>query len=61
MERASGLPGTMIAGVCPVLGSVVDKVAIDAVIYRKRKLMHRRSQKHEMKHTIDNGSYNMLT
>ena len=41
MERAWGLPGTIMAGVCPVLGRVVDKVAIDAAIYRMRTLSHR--------------------
>ena len=34
MERVSGLLGTMIAGVCPVLGSVVNNVAIDDAMYQ---------------------------
>ena len=37
MERASGLPGTIIAGVCPVLGSVLDKVAIEAAMVQDEK------------------------
>ena len=34
MDKGWGFPGTIIAGDCPVCGSVVDKVAIDAAIYR---------------------------
>ena len=34
MDRGWGFPGTIVAGDCPVGGSVVDKVAIDAAIDR---------------------------